>query len=117
MRRSRPASSCSTFSTGMAAMVVQFGLAMMPFTASSIACGLTSLTTSGTSGSMRQPLELSMTVTPAAAKRGACAFESVAPAEKIAMSRPDGSAVEASSMTMSSPFHGSVEPAERADAK
>jgi hypothetical protein len=101
----------------MAAMVVQFGLAMMPFTASSIACGFTSLTTSGTSGSMRQPLELSMTVTPAAANRGACALERVAPAEKIAMSRPVGSAVDASSMTTSSPFQGSVEPAERADAK
>ncbi len=52
-------------------MVVQFGFAMMPLRASSRACGFTSLTTSGTSGSMRQADELSMTTTPASAKRGA----------------------------------------------
>ena len=46
---------------------------------------------------MRQALELSMTSTPAAAKRGACTFDMVAPAEKIAMSSPVGSAVAASS--------------------
>jgi hypothetical protein len=40
---------------------------------------------------------LSITVTPASANRGACALEVVAPAEKMAMSRPVGSAVEASS--------------------
>ena len=63
---------------GIAAIVVQFGLATMPFFASAIACGLTSLTTSGTSGSMRQALELSMTSAPASANRGACAREPVA---------------------------------------
>jgi len=66
---------------------------------------------------MRQPLELSMTVTPAAANRGACAFERVAPAEKIAMSRPVGSAVEASSTTICWSLNGRVVPADRADAK
>ena len=71
MRRSRPASACSALSTGIAAMVVQFGFAMMPLRASAMASGLTSLTTSGTSGSIRQALELSMTMAPAAAKRGA----------------------------------------------
>ena len=58
-------------STGIAAMVVQLGLAMMPLRASAIAPGLTSLTTSGTSGSIRQAEELSTTVTPASANRGA----------------------------------------------
>ena len=66
---------------------------------------------------MRKPDELSMTSTPAAAKRGACALEVVAPALKMAMSRPVGSAVSASSTTTSVPFQGSVVPAERADAK
>jgi hypothetical protein len=56
-------------STGIAAIVVQFGFAMMPLGAA--ACGLTSLTTSGTSGSIRHALELSMTTAPASAKRGA----------------------------------------------
>jgi hypothetical protein len=104
-------------STGIAAIVVQFGLAMMPFVASSRACGFTSLTISGTSGSIRQALELSMTSTPAAAKRGACTFDIVAPAEKMATSRPDGSAVSASSTTTSVPRNGRVVPALRAEAK
>ncbi len=103
--------------TGIAAIVVQFGLAMMPLRASAIAPGLTSDTTSGTSGSMRNAEELSMTVTPAAAKRGASSRDDVAPAENRAMSRPAGSAVAASSTTISPPPHGSVVPAERAEAK
>ena len=90
MSRSRPASVSSTFSTGIAAIVVQLGFAMMPLRASAIACGLTSLTTSGTSGSMRHALELSMTTAPASAKRGACARLPVAPAENRAMSMPAG---------------------------
>src|SRR4051794_37166304 len=83
----------------------------------SIACGLTSLTTRGTSRSMRHALELSMTSTPASAKRGACTFDIVAPAEKIAMSSPVGSAVLASSTVICSPRNGSVVPALRALAK
>ena len=61
MIRTSPASSCSGLSTGIAAIVVQFGLAMMPLRASATASGFTSLTTSGTSGSIRQAEELSMT--------------------------------------------------------
>src|SRR5690349_18516343 len=81
--RTSSASSCSALSTGIAAMVVQLGLAMMPLTALAISPGLTSETTSGTSGSRRQAEELSTTVAPAAAKTGASAREVVAPAEKI----------------------------------
>ena len=66
---------------------------------------------------MRQALELSMTVTPAAANRGASSLLVAPPAENRAMSRPDGSAVAASSILMSTPSHGSVLPAERAEAK
>ena len=58
-----------------------------------------------------------MTTTPAAAKRGACTRDVVAPAENSAMSRPVGSAVAASSTTMSPSPHGSVVPADRAEAK
>src|SRR3712207_8907393 len=50
------------------------------------------------------------------AKRGAWALEVLAPAEKIAMSSPAGSAVAASSTGISSPPHGRGLPAERAEA-
>ena len=101
----------------MAAMVVQLGLATMPLGRRSRAWGLTSDTTSGTSGSIRQAEELSMTMAPAAAKRGASSRLPVAPAENSAMSMPDGSAVAASSTTISPSPHGSVRPADRAEAK
>ena len=96
-RRISPAASCSGLSTGIAAIVVQFGLAMMPLGVFAICSPLTSLTMSGTSGSRRHAEELSMTVTPAAANFGASAFDVSPPAEKIATSRPLGSAVAASS--------------------
>ena len=115
--RVSPASSCNALSGGIAAIVVQLGLAMMPLRASATASGLTSDTTSGTSGSMRHADELSMTVTPAAAKRGASSRDEVAPAEKRAMSSPAGSAMAASSTVICSSPHGSVVPAERAEAK
>jgi len=98
-------------------MVVQLGLAMMPLRISPIAPGLTSLTTSGTSGSMRQALELSMTTAPASAKRGARTFDVAPPAENRAMSMPVRSAAAASSTRMSRPRHGNVVPAERAEAR
>ena len=101
----------------MAAIVVQFGLAMMPFGADLASSPLTSLTTSGTSGSIRHADELSMTVAPAAANFGASAREPVAPAENRAMSSLAGSASSASSTVTSVPFHVRVVPAERAEAK
>ena len=119
--RTSCAASCSGLSTGIAAIVVQFGLATMPRTAWSSACGLTSLTTSGTSGSIRKALELSMTSAPASAKRCAWARLVVAPALNRAMSRPLGSAVAASSTVTSAgpprPSQGRVDPALRALAK
>jgi hypothetical protein len=48
----------------------------------------TSLTTSGTSGSIRQAEELSTTTAPAPAYRGASTRDAAAPAENSAMSRP-----------------------------
>ena len=77
--RRSPAAACSGFSTGMAAMVVQLGLATIPFGMASSVWGLTSATTSGTSGSMRHAEELSMTIAPAAAKRGASSRDDGAP--------------------------------------
>ena len=73
----------------MAAMVVQLGLAMMPLGRSAIASGLTSATTSGTSGSMRHAEELSITTAPAAATLGASSRDVAPPAEKSTMSSPE----------------------------
>ena len=115
--RRSPASACSGASTGMAAMVVQLGLATMPLSIRSRSPGLTSDTMSGTSGSIRQADELSMTTAPAAANTGASTFDVPPPAENRAMSTPVGSAVAASSTTTSAPRHGNVVPAERALAK
>ena len=100
-------------SATISCIVEQLGLAMMPLWASS-ASGLTSETTSGISGSRRKAEELSTTTQPAAAKRGAHAREVVAPAEKIAMSKPwiDSSL---SAWTTSPP--SSSRPAERSEAK
>src|SRR5690606_17465280 len=116
-RETRPASSWSGFRTGIAAMVVQFGLAMIPLGSSSMSPALTSETTSGTSGSLRQALELSMTVAPAAATLGAYSLLEEPPLENSAMSRPEKSAVAVSSTVTSWSFHGRVDPADRADAK
>ena len=115
--RRRPAKSCNGFNTGMATMVVQFGLPTMPFGIEASASAFTSGTTRGTSGSIRHADELSITMAPAAATRGASTREAAPPHEKRAMSRPAKSAVSASSTTMSSSPHGSVVPAERAEAK
>ena len=77
--------SCSGFSATTIWMVEQFGLAMMPRLAKRFsACGFTSGTTSGTSGSMRNWLVLSITTQPAAAARGACTAETAAPGENSA---------------------------------
>jgi hypothetical protein len=84
-------------STGMAAIVVQLGLAMMPLGGRIASSGLTSETTSGTSGCIRQAEELSITMAPAAATLGAVANEAVLPMEKSARSRPVKSAVSVSS--------------------
>ena len=72
----------------MAAMVVQLGLAMIPLGRWARAWGFTSATTSGTSGSLRQAEELSITTAPAAATLGARALDVSPPAEKKTMSRP-----------------------------
>ena len=101
----------------MATMVVQFGLATMPLGMSRSASALASGTTSGTSGSMRQADELSMTVAPAAASRGASSRDTDAGAEHSARSMPERSAVSASSTTTSVLSHGRIEPAERAEAR
>src|SRR5579875_1476907 len=114
---SRPASSWRTFMTGMATMVVQFGLATMPLGIRSRASAFTSGTTRGTSGSIRQAEELSTTVAPAAATRGASSLEAGPPAENRAMSMPSKRPSAASSTVTSPSFQGSLRPLERLLAK
>ena len=113
---SRPATSCSAFNGAMAAIVVQFGLAMMPISARSTSPGLTSDTTSGTRSSSRHAEELSITVAPAWATFSAHALEVLPPAEKRATSSPAKLAFSMSSTTTSRSLNFTVEPAERCDA-
>ena len=94
-------------------MVEQFGFATIPRCPSS-ASGLTSATTSGTSGSIRQREELSTTTAPSAAKRGAHSPDTPPPAEKMAMSKPR--MVSSASGRTTMPL-GSSRPAERSEAK
>ena len=104
----------------MAAMVVQFGLATMPFDGVFASAPLTSETTSGTSSSLRQAEELSMTVAPASANTGAHSREVEPPAENRAMSTSatdSGVTWVRSSTVISSPRNSRVVPAERGDAK
>src|SRR4028119_1037678 len=115
--RTSCASSCSGLSTGIAAIVVQLGLAMMPRGTSSSAWELTSATTSGTSASRRKAELLSTTVTPAAANRGACTREVAAPAENSATSGPVWAAVAAAAAVICPAPRGRVLPALRAEAK
>ncbi len=70
-------------------MVVQFGFATIPLGITRSASGLTSETTSGTSGSMRHADELSITTAPAAATTGASSRDVDAPAEKKTTSSPE----------------------------
>ena len=68
-------------------MVEQFGFAMMP-AVPAIAWAFTSGTTSGTFGSMRKALELSITTAPDVTADGANSRLRSAPAEKSAISTP-----------------------------
>ena len=69
-------------------MVVQFGLATMPLGIESRAWALTSGTTNGTAGSMRQAEELSITIGPASAIWGDSRLDVLPPADIKTMSRP-----------------------------
>src|ERR1035437_4089102 len=91
-------------------MVEQLGLAIMP-SCHSASCGLTWLTISGTAASMRQALELSMTVAPRATASGASWRETSPPAEKSAMSTPSHASGVASPPLRVRPAPPRVDPA------
>ena len=111
--RSIPAASWSGFSATTICIVEQFGFAMIPRCPSS-ASGFTSLTTSGTSSSIRQREELSITIAPAAANRGAHSPEVEPPAENSAMSKPW---IDSSLRPCTTSPPSSSRPTERSEAK
>ena len=111
--RSIPARRWIGASATISCIVEQFGLAISPWCRSS-ASGLTSDTTSGISGSRRNAEELSITVAPASANRGAHCREVPAPAENNAMSNPSRLASSFSACTTSP--SSSSRPAERSVA-
>src|SRR5260370_6789788 len=77
------------FSAAPIWMVEKFGWAMMQRPLQpAIALALTSGTTSGTSGSIRQYDVLSITIAPALAARGLCSADTLAPGELSTMSMP-----------------------------
>ena len=98
-------------------MVVQFGLAMIPFGHLATSPGLISGTTSGTSGSIRNAEELSITTAPAAAAAGANSSEMPPPALKRARSMPEKESGLSSFTACSRSRKRSVLPTERAEAK
>ena len=97
-------------------MVVQLGLAMMFLGVDFAASGLISGTTSGTSGSIRNADELSITIHPALAADGAYSSDMPPPAEKRATSIPSKQSCVSSLIIISSPRKVLVCPADLADA-
>ena len=84
--------SCSGFSATTSCAVEQFGLAMMFFLVKpAAASAFTSGTISGTSGSMRQADELSITTAPAAPIFGDHSFDTEPPADIRQMSTSEKS--------------------------
>src|SRR5712691_11549235 len=97
-------------------MVVQFGEATMPRWVRT-ACALISGTTSGTSGSIRNALDLSTTVAPAATRRGAISRDWAEPAEQNAISTPLKADASTRRTGRASPRKVTVLPTERSEAK
>jgi len=111
-----PNRSRSTASAGVMASVVQLGLATMPSGWSSACWGLTSASTSGTCGCMRQALELSTTTAPRAAATGAHSREIPPPAENSARPAPSNTSGASGRTSTCSPRKGSSRPTERSEA-
>ena len=83
--------------------VVQLGLEMIPFGLLFAISGLTSGTTSGTSGSIRKAAELSTTTTPFAAAIGPHSAEISSGTSNMAMSIPSKASGERATTVSSLP--------------
>src|SRR5581483_1707948 len=86
---SRPNARCSAPTATISDSVVQFGLATMPLGRLARCSGLTSGTTSGTSGSIRKAPELSTATAPRAAATGAHWADTSSGTSNMATSMPD----------------------------
>ncbi len=115
-RRVSSSSACSAPSTTIMDSVVQLGLAMMPFGRLRAARALTSGTTRGTSGSIRNEPELSTAIAPRSAAIGAHSAETSSGTSNIATSTPSNTSGASAWTSTSSPRTGSLRPAERAEA-
>src|SRR6266851_6717222 len=98
-------------------MVEQFGLATIPLGIRDRASALTSGTTSGTSGSMRQALELSTTMAPALAAIGLYSRLIAAGVLERTMSTPANASGRNSSTGCFLPWNSMVLPALRVEAR
>ena len=116
MIRSIPTDRWIGASATIICIVEQFGFAIRPLWRST-ASGLTSLTTRGTSGCMRQKLVLSTTTAPAATRRGAHSALTAPPAEESTRSRPWIVSSSSGRHSSSPPANGTRLPAERSEAK
>src|SRR5262249_41049687 len=98
-------------------MVEQLGLATMPLGIFSRALALTSGTTSGTCGSIRQALELSMTMAPASAAIGLDSRLTEAGVLERTMSTPLKASDPMGSMANCLPWNSRDFPALRSEAR
>src|SRR6187551_3127476 len=98
-------------------MVEQLGLATMPLGMFFRASALTSGTTSGTSGSMRQALELSMTTAPAFAAIGDASRLTEAGVLESTMSTPTNASGRIGSTVKVRPANSIGLPALRSEAR
>ena len=115
--RSMRAARCSGASAVTGIIVVQFGHDAMPFGMSRMSSGFTSATTSGTSGSMRNADDLSMTFAPAAAACGDHSIEIGSSTSTITRSRPSKQpGAQHLARRPRRPSNGSLRPSERGDA-
>src|SRR5690348_13802257 len=96
--------------------VVQFGLAMMPLGRFAACSGLTSGTTSGTAGSMRNAPELSTATAPRAAATGAHAADTSSGTSNMATSTPSKTSSARATTSVCWPRTLRRRPADRGDA-
>src|SRR5262249_6802873 len=107
--------SCSGLSGITVTIVVQLGQARMPRWCRA-ARALISGTTSGTSGSIRNALDLSITVAPALTIINAYSFDCAEPAEQKAMSTPLKAAASIRWIATGSPRNVTDLPTDRSEA-
>ena len=96
--------------------MVQFGFATIPLGRRPRSSGLTSGTTSGTSGSIRKAPELSTATAPRAAATGAHCAEISSGTSNMATSMPSKASTERATTSVSRPRTISFRPAERGEA-